>query len=92
MIELLLRRQKRRLKMIDQRLRVRQKTVKAALQDSQVLVGRKVGSPLGLVCCFCAGLLVGRLAPSASQLKQRLPQAFSAQGLSIVFKVLRGGL
>lgn len=92
MIELLLRRQHRRLEMVDQRLRVRQQTVKAGLHDSQVIIGRKVGSPLGLVCCFGAGLLAGRFAPTAAQLKNRLPKIFSPGGLALVFKVLRGGI
>lgn len=92
MIELLLRRQKRRLELVDQRLRVRQQTLKAGLHDSQILIGRKVGSPLGLVCCFCVGLLVGRFAPSAAQLKHRLPGVLSVRSLSLVFKLLRGGL
>lgn len=92
MIELLLRRQQHRMELVDQRLRVRQKTIKAGLHDSQVLIGRQVGSPVGLVCCFGGGVLVGRFAPSAAQLKHRLSQAFSLRGISLISKVLRGGL
>ncbi len=92
MIEMLLRRQKRRLDVVEQRLRVRQKTIKAGLHDSQVLIGRKVSSPLGLMGCFGAGLLVGRFAPNARQWKRHLPQLFSLQAVPLLFKLFRGGL
>lgn len=92
MIELLLRRQRRRLEVVDQRLRLRQQTLKAGLHDSQILIGQKLGSPLGLACCFGAGLLVGCLAPKVVQLRKRLPQVFSVPGLTLVLKFFRGGL
>jgi hypothetical protein len=93
MVEFLLRRQRRRLEVVSQRLRVRQQTVKAGLHDSRVLLERKLGSRLGLAVCFCAGFLAGRLGPKASQLKHSFPMnRLSAHNLSVLARLLRGGL